>query len=147
MAERALVGPVIARKVLIDHANSRRPPRVRILDKSTRQQREAHGSKVVAANAIRVVPARRFARPENVSIHSSGAFAAVAAERHVVDHASRQNSRLMTDVIHQPLDKRQAGGAVWIIFPGKRDLAGENMICPEAWENLRHSFETEPEHA
>ena len=97
LAKSAGVRPVVAREVLVHHADSLCAARIVGGEESSFPQGEAHGAKVVAVDAIRIVSARRFAGPENVAFHRGGALAAVAAEGHIVDHAGGQHSRLVAE--------------------------------------------------
>ena len=90
---------------------------------------------------------RRFARPANVALHRGGAFAAVTAQGHIVDHSGGQNSRLARDVLQQPLVECQASRPVRVSVPRHRDLPGQNMIRPEARRDGHGPLQTEPQQA
>ena len=78
--------------------------------------------------------AGRFAGAEDWPVDGDGAFAVVAAEGHVVDDAG--GSRLPVDgrfvVRSLSMNARTGRFESGYVFPDEGDLAGEDVIGPEA---------------
>src|SRR6266481_3103060 len=105
---------------------------------------QEYRAKIVAGDSVRIVPSHGFARAPKVTRHRGGAFADVATERHIVDHARGQHSRQVVEFVHQAFHKFQAA-CLRVVCPRKQDLPGQDVVRLEARRNGHHSLKTEAE--
>src|SRR5208282_2759518 len=98
--------------------------------------------KVVATYAVGVVASHGFAWTDNVVSYGGGAFAGLATEGHIVDHARGLDPGLAASFVQQAFHEFQTSFG-WIVRPGKKDLAGEDVVGLEARRNGHHTLKTE----
>src|SRR5207247_3847238 len=97
LADGAAGWPVVPGEVLVHDTNP--VAGIGVRKKSPFAQGDTQGGKQVTADAIKVVPAKRFPGPAHMTLDGKTAFYVLTAERHVVDHASGRHTGLAPDTL------------------------------------------------
>src|SRR5580693_3028383 len=77
--------------------------------------------------------------------YRGSAFAALATEGHIVDHACGQHPRQVADSIHQAFNKFQTGRPIRVVCPWQQDLPSQDVVGLETWRNGHRTLKAEAE--